>query len=173
MTRKIAGVVLAGGQSSRMGQDKAFLEYKGQPLLNHMMDILKQSGVTDIYISGEREGYHCLVDRAPHNGPAWAMCDVLRSLKSKGYDGVIFVPVDMPFLNAEMLKMLIAQDNGAAFTGSPLPACIAGACPKEYPKSVGDLLKKMDTPWLSLPNEFEHCMRNANTPDDWKKVQMS
>jgi molybdopterin-guanine dinucleotide biosynthesis protein A len=37
--KKIAGVVLAGGQSSRMGTNKALLEYKGQPLLSHMIGL--------------------------------------------------------------------------------------------------------------------------------------
>ena len=40
MDKKIAGVVLAGGKSSRMGKNKAMLIYNGKPLLNHMVGIL-------------------------------------------------------------------------------------------------------------------------------------
>ena len=53
---KIAGIVLAGGKSSRMGQNKALLSYRGQPLIEHMQRLIGQAGLQDVYISGDVPG---------------------------------------------------------------------------------------------------------------------
>ena len=49
---KTAGIVLAGGRSSRMGTSKALLRYKDRPLIEHMQNLLHQAGLDDVYISG-------------------------------------------------------------------------------------------------------------------------
>ncbi len=168
MDKSIAGVVLAGGRSSRMGQDKALLDYNGRPLLDHMIDLLEQSGLTDLYVSGDFEGYRCIPDKAPHEGPAHAMGDVLTALN--GYDGVLFVPVDMPLLSAEMLRLLIKQDNGGYFMGSPLPAFVTAPPPEECPKAVKAFLALTKTYPIILPPDLENCMSNTNTPEEWEEA---
>lgn len=167
--RKIAGVVLAGGRSSRMGQDKALLDYNGQLLLDHMIGLLKQAGLHDIYVSGDFEGYRCIPDHAPHEGPAFAIYDVLKALEA--YDGILFVPVDMPLLHTRALRILLSQESGAFFAGFPLPAYIAKPCPIKREKSVKALLKNLDVPSIFLPSEFEFCMANMNTPEEWDEAR--
>lgn len=166
--RKIAGVVLAGGQSLRMGQNKALLDYNGQPLLDHMIGLLEQAGLRDIYVSGDLEGYHCIPDTALYQGPAEAMHDVLTALD--GYDGVLFVPVDMPLLNAEMLHLLIKQERGGYFMGSPLPAFITRTCPEERVKSVKAFLEVAKAYPIILPPGLKDCMINTNTPEEWDEA---
>ena len=168
MGKKIAGVVLAGGKSSRMGQNKALLDYNGQPLLVHMIEILKQAGLEDIYVSGDLKGYRCIPDNAPHEGPAHAIVDVLKALDN--YDGVLFVPVDMPLLSAEMLKLLIREKKGGYFMGSPLPVLITEACFEKPAKSVKALLESLRVYPIILPPELEDCMINTNTPQEWARV---
>ncbi len=164
----ITGVVLAGGQSLRMGENKALLDYKGQPLLDHMIGLLQRTGIDDIYVSGDLKGYRCIPDSAPHEGPAFAMHDVLSKLQKSS--GVLFVPVDMPFLREDVLQLLIEQENGGYFVNSPLPAFITKPCPQQRFKSVKELLGATMVGSLALPPEFEGCMRNTNTPEDWKEV---
>lgn len=168
MDKKIAGVVLAGGRSSRMGQDKALLDCNGQKLLDHMIALLEQTGLSDIYVSGTFEGYDCIPDSAQHQGPARAMQDVLENLSD--YAGVVFVPVDMPFLNAEVLGTLLEQDQGGYFEGAPLPVFIKQPCPNTTAASVREFLSILDVPSVALPSGFKKIMINVNTPEDWQEA---
>ena len=170
--RAIAGVVLAGGRSSRMGQDKALLDYHGRPLLDHMIGLLEQAGLSDVYVSGDLEGYRCIPDRAPYEGPARAIANVLATLGD--YEGVLFVPVDMPFLTPEALGRLLAQRQGAHYTSYPLPFYITrhweGVDGVPKGGSVKALLLALGGSSLDLPKELEGYMTNANTPEEWQEV---
>ncbi|GJL85393.1 MAG: molybdenum cofactor guanylyltransferase [Micavibrio sp.] len=164
----IAGVVLAGGCSSRMGQDKALLDYNGRPLLDHMIDLLQKMGVADIYVSGNYEGYHCIPDSEPCNGPAEAIQGVMKELN--GHDGALFVPVDMPFLTQDVLHILLAQEGGAFFKDRPLPAFIKQPCSGIIASSVHALLEELGVPSVFLPEEFESLMANINTQKEWQEA---
>ena len=48
----VSAVILAGGKATRMGSDKAELVLCGKPLLELMVDKLKEIGITDIMLSG-------------------------------------------------------------------------------------------------------------------------
>lgn len=169
MGKKIAAVVLAGGRSSRMGQDKALLDYNGKPLLDHMVELLERVGISDIYVSGNWKGYRCLPDSAPYKGPAHAIYDVLQQLRTT-HDAVLFVPIDMPLLTVDMLSLLIHQAKGAHFTNFPLPAFIASPYPKERKNSVKALLASTKNSPINLPPEFEKGMTNTNTPEEWAEA---
>ncbi len=166
---------MAGGKSSRMGQNKAQLDYNGKPLLDHMIRVLEQYGLndTDIYVSGDFENYRCIKDITPHEGPAKAIYNIL--LRLDGYDGILFIPVDMPKLQPEILQLLTRQEKGAYFKGSPLPCFIAAASStsKITAKSVRKLLNNLNIPEISLPRKYEFCMDNINTQDDWNRMLLT
>lgn len=165
----IAGVILAGGRSRRMGENKAHLEYHGKPLVEHMTDILDRSGIETIIISGDVEGYDCVPDDDPFGGPAKAIETVIRNFPD--YEGFLFVPVDMPLLEPEMLDILIQQKEGAYFIGSPLPAFITQSYSEEsHETSVQALLDSYGIYPIDLPEQFSPAMKNANTPEEWKEV---
>ena len=48
----LSGVILAGGESQRMGRDKAWIELEGRTLLALAVEKVRQAGVTEIFISG-------------------------------------------------------------------------------------------------------------------------
>ncbi len=49
-TPSIAGIVLAAGESSRMGADKALLMYRGRTFLDHIISSLREAGIGRVVV---------------------------------------------------------------------------------------------------------------------------
>jgi molybdenum cofactor guanylyltransferase len=111
-----AGFVLAGGQSSRMGSDKALIELKGEPLVVHALHILRGAGLPAT-IAGARSdlsAYAPLVDDAGL-GPLGGICLAMASTST---DYLVFLPVDMPLLPSLLISVLVehARSTHSAVT---------------------------------------------------------
>lgn len=104
MSYDCIGVVLAGGKSSRMGTDKAQLLRGQQPMLAFCEQLLSECGVKEIRISRNIE--QGIRDVFPECGPLGGIYSSIRDLNNTA---VLILPVDMPLLNAEDLRQLIAQ----------------------------------------------------------------
>ncbi|HUA91467.1 MAG TPA: molybdenum cofactor guanylyltransferase [Terracidiphilus sp.] len=113
-----AGFVLAGGQSSRMGRDKALLPLAGQPLIARALANLCDAGLSAA-IAGARSNlaqFAPLVEDAnPGLGPLSGVCAALASTSAHHS---VFLPVDLPFLPASLLCYLLhqARITGRAIT---------------------------------------------------------
>lgn len=164
------GVVLAGGRSSRMGTDKAFLEYRGRPLIDHMMGLLKEAGAKDVWVSGSLAGYPCIPDEEKFEGPAMAIRTVLRRLERADVSGVLFVPVDMPALTPDLLRELGRRQGGAYYQGWPLPAFLPLKEISPEDKSIKGLLRTMRIPACEMPEGHHACFINVNTPEEWREA---
>ena len=92
----VAGFVLAGGRSSRMGQDKATLDWHGRPLLKHMTELLRQVADT-VQVVGRDD----LPDRYPNLGPLGGISTAL-DVTSIAHN--LIVAVDLPLLTLDFLK---------------------------------------------------------------------
>jgi molybdopterin-guanine dinucleotide biosynthesis protein A len=112
------GFVLAGGMSSRMGTDKAFLEFDGQTLLNRA---LRVTGAIceSVMIVGDRNkfaNYGSVVsDIFPGCGP---LAGIHAALTHSIAELNLMLAVDMPFVSTELLGFLwaAAEDNDAVIT---------------------------------------------------------
>lgn len=166
---KVAGVVLAGGRSSRMGINKALLSYKGQTLVSHMANILHRADIQDVFISGDVPGYDCIGDAVRHDGPAQAMYSLLEHF-SADYERLLFIPVDMPLMQVKTLKRLIAQGGCVYYESYPLPACLVTGYGSSNSRSVRALLDSMGARSIVLPAAYELSMSNINTPEDWESI---
>lgn len=104
------GVVLAGGESRRMGKDKAFVEVAGRPLIEWVAAALGQ--VADrLVIAGKPEGWsgrEGLADPAGLGGPLAGISAAL----SLGED-VLVVAVDQPWVRVETLQALSDMEGTA------------------------------------------------------------
>lgn len=116
-------VILAGGQSSRMGSDKALLEFDGERLVERL--IRRFATKADrIILSGAEDygtGLEVISDdlNAP-NGPVGAIFTLAARLQDRrtGIERFVTVPVDAPFAPADLIERLSASD-GCAVASDP------------------------------------------------------
>jgi molybdopterin-guanine dinucleotide biosynthesis protein A len=113
-----AGFVLAGGRSSRMGSEKALIEFRGEPLVAHALRILRGAGLTAL-IAGARSALERLApvvpDLDPGQGPLGGICAAMASSSARWS---VCVTVDMPLLPASLVAFLLseAREERAAVT---------------------------------------------------------
>lgn len=113
-----SGFVLAGGQSSRMGRDKALLHFAGEPLIARALRILREAGL-QVQIAGARtdlEQFALVInDTEPGRGPLAGICAGLAACETQG---AVFMPVDLPLLPASLVTFMVrrAEVTGAAVT---------------------------------------------------------
>lgn len=113
----LSAVVLAGGQSSRMGADKALLLLDDRTVIECILDVLEDVAA-DVFIVGERPEYHTFgvpvyPDRVSGAGPLAGLETALRLAK---HDRVLLTGCDMPFLNVGLLRAMA----DVPFTGDAL-----------------------------------------------------
>src|SRR5262249_25641002 len=109
---QITGFVLAGGKSSRMGRDKAVLNWHGVTLLDHMVRLL-QAVVNPVHVVGRGS----LPDRRPGLGP---LSGIATGIESSLTDANLFVAVDLPLLTKDFLQYLRTRTENSSH---PLVAC--------------------------------------------------
>ena len=123
-----AAVLLAGGNSSRMGRDKSALPVDGEPLWRHQLATLRATDPAELFISGKCDGPYAdagveiLADEFPGCGPLGGIATALRRCKS---ERVLVLAVDMPAMTARFLRTLLEQSEFRA-TGI-VPAVSSGA----------------------------------------------
>ncbi len=138
----ISAFILAGGQSRRMGQDKALVTLAGKPLIAHALSILREAGFSPT-IAGARSNLSrfapVVPDAKPDLGPLAGICAALESC-SAGY--AVFLPIDLPLLPPSLITYLI---HHAQITSSPVTLLsisgVANTFPAVLDRSVLPTLK--------------------------------
>ncbi|PYY08283.1 MAG: molybdenum cofactor guanylyltransferase [Acidobacteria bacterium] len=105
----LTAFILAGGKSSRMGADKAFLELKGRTLLERALETVRVF-TPEAIIVGERAKFvsfgtvveDIFRDRGPLGG-------IHAALSATATDLNLILAVDLPFLETTFLKYLLRQ----------------------------------------------------------------
>lgn len=190
---EIIGIVLAGGQSKRMGEDKALINYHGETQLEATYKLLKQC-CEQVFVSvsaaneneKNRKQFPHIIDSAIHSGP---LAGILSSFEKFPKKPLLIVACDLPLLNLETLSFLISERNPnkqataytSEFDGLPEPLCCIWeasilkniilyidkgySCPRK-------ILINSDIKLLSLPTK--HALDNINTPkerDELKSIR--
>jgi len=107
-----SAVILAGGKSSRMGRDKAFLEFGGQTMLARQIKLARETGAEEVFISGRTDadysGFGCRVlhDKFAAAGP---LAGIERALTATTSPLLFVLAVDLPEMNAAFLQRLRAD----------------------------------------------------------------
>ena len=121
----VAGIVLAGGRSTRFGSDKLREPYRGRPLLHHAIEAV--TGVADdvVVVMGPAAdgrdlppGARLAHDPAEDEGPlAGLHAGLLAAVRS---DVAVVVAGDMPEVPAAVLRLLIGSVDDGPATASAL-----------------------------------------------------
>lgn len=117
-----SAVVLAAGQSTRMGRDKALLEVGGELLWRRQRDVLAQAGATEIYLSARPEqtwaqravGFAAVLhDALPNCGP---LAGITAALERSPRGHLAVIAIDLPAMTAEWFQRLRGEcaDGGGA-----------------------------------------------------------
>jgi molybdopterin-guanine dinucleotide biosynthesis protein A len=103
----ILGCVLAGGQSSRFGSDKALAEFGGQTLIARAVDALSGSCEYVVVVGRETAPAPCLPDwPQPGMGPLGGIAAALHLARDLGYDAVLTCGVDSAALPEDLPELL-------------------------------------------------------------------
>jgi len=186
--REVYGLVLAGGQSRRMGRDKALLLRDGQSQLAHMVSLL-DAVVDRVFVSArseqtadaERSRFELIVDRYDDMGPVAGILSALQEYPEVDW---LVVACDLPNIDDSTLRFLLENiSDNQPFTafrsshdGLPEPLCAV------YKAGSDKLLLEFVDDGMICPRKIlirsETCLLeqanpssldNVNTPDDLEK----
>jgi molybdenum cofactor guanylyltransferase len=109
----VAGVVLAGGASRRMGRDKATMEFDGSTLVERVVGALKQRCDPVFVIAAPGQPLPALPgevlrDEIRGIGPLLATARGLRAAADAGRQWAFVAAVDMPYLSADLIDTLLS-----------------------------------------------------------------
>lgn len=188
-------IIQAGGESTRMGEDKALRHFVGRPLIEHLLEKFAMTGEELLIITNNPKDYTYLgvplhTDIIPHRG---ALGGLYTALFEASHPHVGLVACDMPFASPLLMQHLhdILQQTGA---DAVLPSTHSGAEPMHavYRRQTCLPLVKSaieDDQWrmiswhdqadvriLSPEETGEHAplettFWNLNSPEDFRKAE--
>lgn len=184
-----AGLVVAGGRSSRMGQDKALVVLAGQPLLSRASAGLRPAcHWVGVSVRGEgpvaelaaQLGLDRVTDPpGAADGPLVGVLEGLKWAAGLGAKVLVTAPCDAPFLPTDLAERLIAASGGrrcaaARTPGGPQPLCAAwpvamaevliGELAGGRHPPVRATLEAGDVAWIEFADEA--AFLNINSPED-------
>ena len=177
-----SGIILAGGRSSRMGQDKARLPLIGETMLQRQIRKLQALGIEDILISGTEapEGARSVLDIYPGRGPLGGLHACLQAAENPC---CLVLSVDVPLIPAATLDRL-CRSHKTGITVLSHDGCdepLVGVYDKHLYAQIEPLIKEQGAPVRKLAQltSWNRCsylgpdayLHNCNTPEDYLKIQ--
>ncbi|MEK6410788.1 MAG: molybdenum cofactor guanylyltransferase [Acidobacteriota bacterium] len=188
------GFITAGGRSSRMGKDKAWLELGGRPLIEHVIAALEPVTTRVAIIANSPEyarlGFPVFADSQAGIGPLEA---IRTALASADTSRIVLAGCDLPFVTAELFKFLLSIPGSqqaivpVGADGKLEPLCAIYS--SEALPAVTDLIardkKKISLLFDQIPTrlvafeELRHLagsplfFENVNTPEDYERISAS
>jgi molybdopterin-guanine dinucleotide biosynthesis protein A len=186
------GVVLAGGLSSRMGQDKAKLVRNSTNMLNFSKQLLIDSGISNIVVSGNE---YDIPDKVKNSGPVGGIYSVLSSFPQA--KSLLILPVDLPFMTIKSLTDLRIKgelsQKATYFEGHNIPLYLpinayaelffskifsnnllasSRKSSEKTTKKNGPSIKALlqQVPHQAIQCSDSKALFNTNTPEQWQQA---
>jgi molybdenum cofactor guanylyltransferase len=155
--RELTGILLVGGASTRFGSPKELAEYEGQTLAERAWRLLAEA-------CDERFAVGPGGLRDPGTGPVAA---IAAGLREATHELAVVIPVDMPLLTPDALRLLAEACRDAAIAQhGPLPCAVARRALPAFEtgeRRLRTVLERLDTARVELE---ERLLANVNTPAD-------
>lgn len=191
-------IILAAGDSKRMGEPKGLLNYRGKPFLVHQVERLLEIGFSEIIVVlgkdyklyhekvPELNGVEFTVNPATERGQFSSIQCGMQKIKSSMAAGVFIFPIDVPCSDEEVWEELanaLSSSNIAVtipeFQGKKgHPVLISRefmqhliAC--EFDTRLDfEIYKQIDLKKAKIISVNDrNITRNLNTPEDWKEYE--
>ncbi|MFT4088710.1 MAG: molybdenum cofactor guanylyltransferase [Gordonia sp. (in: high G+C Gram-positive bacteria)] len=114
----LAGIILAGGRSRRMGEDKAAMDWEGRPLISTVVDVVEQRcdpvlvaasessrAYTGLFEEGDRVQW--ITGETPNSGPLGGLAAALATAAAAGLPAAFVCATDMPLIEPELIDELL------------------------------------------------------------------
>lgn len=190
----VAAVLLAGGDSRRMGRDKATMLVRGERLWKRQLQLIAQLQPTVVFISARRDppwrphDTFFVADAAPSRGPLSGLAATLQVMAATH---LLAVAIDMPHMPVSYLKLLLSYARPAI---GVIPRIgdraepLAAVYPKEAASDFADALRgrrwslqqvatkvvaAQKMTWLPVGKNEERFFANINTPTDLVAAEAS
>jgi molybdopterin-guanine dinucleotide biosynthesis protein A len=183
----ITGIILAGGKSSRMGQDKGFLKLKGETFMSYIIEALKPI-VGDIIIVNNNLDYDVfklkrVADVMEDSGP---LAGLYAGLLHSETENNFVLSCDVPLVTTSVLKKLIEEFTPEAeviqFESQgktmPLVAMYKRHCIHPILKllQTGErrlqfAVDQLEVKTIQLDPELGKTVRNINTIEELKELK--
>lgn len=185
LTMELTGIILSGGQSSRMGKEKGLCLLNGKPLIEYSFDLLKKFCDSIIISSNSKDyeylGCQIINDEVQGIGPAGGIYSCLRA---SGNDDNFIISCDMPMITSDLIQYLLSQKKDfdaliPLFNGFPEPLCAyyRQSCIPVFKQSIEqgkykiqDIIKDTNAGFIPIkttdPFYSPLLFTNVNTPGD-------
>ena len=186
----LSAVLLAGGDSRRMGSDKATIIFRGEPLWKRQLDVLRGLHPERIFVSVRKEppwlpdDTELLLDKSPSRGPLSGLTIALERTQTSH---LVALAIDMPFMTSD--QMLVLWNQATVGCGVlPMIGDRAEPLAAIYPRETGgDFLAALEGDDFSMqrlsrsliqggmirvfdvPQHDEEFYQNVNEPADFKE----
>ena len=185
-----SAVLLAGGESRRMGRDKAAVVFHDEPLWRRQLRVLRDLGPEKVFVSARTESAwlpndtELLLDEPPSRGPLSGLTKALVQMQTSH---LVVLAVDMPFVTREQLQFLWgeategcgvvpairerAEPLAAIYPREAAPDFLAALAGADL--SLQSLVRKLAAAgkvrMFPVPETDEHLYRSLNEPSDFKE----
>lgn len=170
----VAGLLLTGGASRRMGSDKALLEVGGRRLVDRAVAVLSAVADPVVEVGPGWSGLPAVREDPPGTGPLAALGAGAAALRTAGHEGpVLVLAVDMPHVTAGLLRFLAGRPGPGTVVpragGHPQPMCA-----RYGPAVLAAVGERLATGGRSLRDLLESMAQAGHVawvePEEWAAV---
>lgn len=185
---QLTGIILAGGKSSRMQEDKALMQFNGKTFTELVVNAMNPL-VSEILLVSSNPAHKILgltqiPDIFENAGP---LAGIYSGLRQSKIDLNLVLSCDVPLIKTHILQLLLQHEGkfdvvqlSAENRAMPLIALYNKSCLPHFEKCLkkGEYklqlaLADLNVKTISLPPEDAIFVTNVNTPADFERIRVA